>query len=42
MIYKEGIFSENGLIDAHAKANSKVADRINAEFELGLAQTKSK
>ena len=43
MIYKDGIFSENGLIDVHAKANQKNADRINAEFELNsLAQTKSK
>jgi len=34
MIYKEGIFSENGLIDVHAKAKSKAADKINAEFDL--------
>lgn len=42
MIYKEGIFSENGLIDMHAKANQKNTDRINAEFELNsFAQCKS-
>jgi len=37
MIYKEGIFSEDGLIDAHAKAKSRATERINADFELGLS-----
>ena len=34
MIYKEGIFSENGLIDVHAKAKAKATEKVNDEFEL--------
>jgi hypothetical protein len=39
-IYKEGIFSEKGLIDVHNKANAKVSeldkDFINQVAELKL------
>ena len=44
MIYKEGIFSENGLIDAHAnaKAKSGKTTQVSDDFELNsFAQTKS-
>ena len=40
-IYKEGIFSEKGLIDVHNKANAKVSESIiDKEFINSVADLK--
>jgi len=39
-IYKEGIFSEKGLIDTHNKANKKASESINLEFINSVADLK--
>jgi len=31
-IYKEGIFSEKGLIDVHNKANAKASEALDKDF----------
>jgi hypothetical protein len=38
-IYKEGIFSEKGLIDVHNKANAKVSE-IDKDFINQVAELK--
>ena len=39
-IYKEGIFSEKGLIDVHNKANAKVSESFDKDFINQVAELK--
>jgi len=39
-IYKEGIFSEKGLIDVHNKANAKVSEAFDKDFISQVAELK--
>jgi len=39
-IYKEGIFSEKGLIDVHNKANAKVSEALDKDFINQVAELK--